>query len=112
MQLLSGNHCTCEFYRNAPAHHDQLLGLEYFDFAAITSVLEYAATWGELDYSGRRLIAPTEWLAFATSHEWDDPERVVDFVLAIQSFVRSRPIADAGPMVATRPGAALEALAQ
>lgn len=57
-------------------HHDQLLWVET-DIEAMLDFLETAITWHELDYSRDDRIPPEEWLDFAATHQWSDPDRVM-----------------------------------
>ena len=65
--------CDCRFARIAPRHHDSLLNVEV-DVAVTVELMELATTWEELDYSGEAVIPPCDWLDFAASHTWRDPE--------------------------------------
>ncbi len=53
---------------------------------SLTSIVEMAVTWDELDYSDCELIKPAEWLAFVDCHEWTDADRVLRFFLAVSSM--------------------------
>lgn len=66
--------CSCGFYDSASTHHDRLLTVEQ-DIDALLDLFELAVTWGELDYSAQRLIAPTRWRDFGSAHPWRDAER-------------------------------------
>lgn len=61
-----------------------LLGIENASFDVITSIVEMAVTWHELDYSERDLIDPGRWLDLVEAHQWVDKTRVLDFFLALQ----------------------------
>jgi hypothetical protein len=66
--------CSCGFYDSASAHHDRLLAVER-DIDALIDLFDLAVTWGELDYSEQRLIAPLGWAGFVSAHPWRDVER-------------------------------------
>jgi hypothetical protein len=40
----------------------------------LSSSWSWRPTWGEIDYSTEVLIPPSDWLEFAASHAWPDPE--------------------------------------
>jgi hypothetical protein len=65
--------CHCRFAQTAPRHHDILLNVEA-DVAVALELLELATTWEELDYSNEAVIPPCDWLDFAATHNWRDPE--------------------------------------
>ena len=64
----------CAFNRRTKAHHDRLLNVDH-DLDEAMELIELAVTWGELDYSERRLVPPSEWAAFFAGHRWSDPDR-------------------------------------
>ena len=64
--------------------------LELASFDEITSIIEVAVTWHELDYSDQQMIDPDDWLDFVAEHTWTNPERVLDFFLALRSMVSAR----------------------
>jgi hypothetical protein len=66
--------CRCSARGVAPDHHDRLLAM-LDDPEELLSFFELAVTWGELDYSGERLIPPASWGEFVTGHQWSDPDR-------------------------------------
>jgi hypothetical protein len=66
--------CSCDFYESASAHHDRLLAVDR-EIGALLDLFDLAVTWGELDYSGQRLVAPMRWPAFVSAHPWHDVER-------------------------------------
>lgn len=66
--------CSCPARNVAPEHHDRLVGL-LDDPEELLSFFELAVTWGELDYSGQRLVPPACWEAFVADHQWSDPDR-------------------------------------
>lgn len=84
--------CSCRFYPHAPDHHDRLVAMESSGFAGVSELVEMAVTWGELehDLDGPK-IEPDEWLEFVLVHDWDDADRVTEFVLSLTSIVR-RPV--------------------
>lgn len=101
----SGSPCPCGFWADAPEHHDELLSVETASFDAVTSIIEMAVTWNEVEYDERPLIDPSEWLDFADAHTWSDPARVTDFFLATISLLPPRPrrsIASVVPLRAER----------
>ncbi|MGH8961965.1 MAG: hypothetical protein ACRDWT_12395, partial [Jatrophihabitantaceae bacterium] len=57
---------ACADYRSANAHHDRLLAVEH-DLDALVDLFDLAVTWGELDYSGQRLIGPVRWPDFVST---------------------------------------------
>jgi hypothetical protein len=65
--------CSCRFAERAPSHHDILVNVES-DVAMALELMEMAATWEELDYSGEVVIPPHEWMEFATAHPWRDAD--------------------------------------
>jgi hypothetical protein len=79
----------CPFIVHAPVHHDQLLMVDH-DIDQAVSLIELAVTWGELDYSQARLIAPAQWLEFAARHRWKYPCRAETlFSLAVDAALHS-----------------------
>jgi len=64
----------CGFTGVTKSHHDRLVRIEH-DVEEVLDLMELAVTWGELDYSGESLIAPTRWLEFARRHRWQDMDR-------------------------------------
>lgn len=80
--------CCCRFRADSPDHHDRLLRLEEDGIYGATELLELALTWDELDYSGRPVIAPDDWLAFVAAHRWHDPNAVEELVTTALDCVR------------------------
>jgi hypothetical protein len=88
--------CGCRFATIAPRHHDALLNVEA-DVAVTLELMELATTWEELDYSGEAVIPPCDWLDFAGTHNWRDPELATRlFSLASDVAARRREPAVAG----------------
>jgi hypothetical protein len=86
--------CGCRFGDLAPAHHDRLVSIETDVLGTVLELVELAATWNELEYSeSEPLLAPGEWIEFAMAHEWRDPKRIVDLMIALSSLV-ARPARD------------------
>jgi hypothetical protein len=84
--------CSCAFYRPARVHHDRLLTVEN-DLDALIDLFDLAVTWGELDYSGQRLVEPVAWSEFASSHRWQNVNRVQQiFQLATDVALRSQTV--------------------
>ena len=84
--------CSCAFYRSARVHHDRLLTVED-DLDALIDLFDLAVTWGELDYSGERLVEPVAWSEFVSSHRWQDADRVEQiFSLATDVVLRSQAV--------------------
>jgi hypothetical protein len=75
-QLHESDTCTrnCGFSGPTRAHHDRLIKIDQ-DVEEVLELMELAVTWGELDYSGQSLVGPSNWLDFARTHKWQDPER-------------------------------------
>lgn len=80
--------CSCRFRARFPDHHDRLLSVEDDGIYGATELLELAMTWDELDYSGRPLIEPDDWLAFVAAHRWHDPKAVEELVAIALDCVR------------------------
>lgn len=85
--------CHCRYARTAPRHHDLLVNVEA-DVALAVELLELATTWEELDYSGEAVIPPSDWLDFAATHNWRDPE------LAVRLFSVATDVANRSPQAA------------
>ena len=84
--------CSCAFYRPARIHHDRLLTVEN-DLDALIDLFDLAVTWGELDYSGQRLVEPVAWSEFVSSHRWQNVNRVQQiFQLATDVALRSQTV--------------------
>ena len=67
------------------------------DVAVTVELMELATTWEELDYSGEAVIPPSDWLDFAASHTWRNPELAARlFSLAIDVAARRPEPAVAG----------------
>jgi hypothetical protein len=81
---------SCAFYGSAKDHHDRLLTVDH-DLDALIELFELAVTWGELDYSGQRLVEPARWSAFMSAHRW-------------QSRIRAQQIFELAGDVALRAG--------
>jgi hypothetical protein len=64
----------CGFRSTTRVHHDRLLSIEH-NPDEVLELMELAVTWGELDYSGQRLVPPQRWLEFADAHDWHDHDR-------------------------------------
>ena len=71
--LDTGRSCHCRFIKRSRAHHDQLLQV-LSDAESMLDLIEFAVTWGELDYSERTLIPPNRWVEFAHAHSWTDAD--------------------------------------
>jgi hypothetical protein len=83
--------CSCSFRARCPEHHDRLLQLEDDGIYGATELLELALTWDELDYSGRPVIGPEDWLGFVAAHRWHDPTAVEELVtIALDCLRRGR----------------------
>ncbi len=105
-----GNHdsrrCGCRFERTAPAHHHRLISLETAPMSSLVELIEIAATWGEIEYGETDpVIPPSEWIAFAETHAWDDSSRVLDAFIALASLVPRFPsrLATVTPLFAVVP---------
>jgi hypothetical protein len=72
--LHAGCSGRCGFRSTTRVHHDRLLSIEH-NPDEVLELMELAVTWGELDYSGQRLVPPERWLEFAESHDWHDHDR-------------------------------------
>jgi hypothetical protein len=84
--------CSCTFYRSARVHHDRLLTVED-DLDALIDLFDLAVTWGELDYSGYRLVEPVAWSEFMSGHRWQNVNRVQQiFQLATDVALRSQTV--------------------
>ena len=46
------------------------------DQDVLLELIELAVTWPELEYAETPTIAPEQWVPFAESHRWADPDRV------------------------------------
>lgn len=82
----------CGFGGATVAHHDRLLAVEN-DMQALLELLETAITWGELDYSGKDVVAPAYWQDFCAQHKWRDPAlmaRVFDLATDVAFHSQSR----------------------
>lgn len=98
VQYLHGAGCSgrCGFRTATRGHHDRLLAVDQ-NLDVALDLMELAVTWGELDYSGRHLIPPSQWLAFADRHRWQDRERAERiFALAADMAMHSTRVAAAG----------------
>lgn len=81
--------CAVEPARRA--HHDRLLTVEY-DADELVELMELAVTWGELEYADAPLIGPADWVGFAATHLWAEPERAARiFSLAADIAARAQP---------------------
>lgn len=88
--------CACRFATIAPGHHDLLLNVEV-DVATTLELMELATTWEEIDYSAEAVIPPCDWMDFAATHNWRDPELASRlFSLAIDVAARRAEPALAG----------------
>jgi hypothetical protein len=94
--------CHCRFSKSARVHHDQLLRV-LSDTESMLDLIEFAVTWGELDYSERALIPPNRWVEFAHAHSWIDAdlaERALslatDVAMGAQRVRRNAVLAAAG----------------
>ena len=58
-------------------------------------LVELATSWDEIDYSGEVLIAPVDWLAFASEHAWCDSE-LAERLFAVAVDIARRGTAVAG----------------
>lgn len=65
--------CACRFIDGARMHHDELLRAPT-ELAMAVALLELAASWCEIDYSGEALIPPAHWLSFVAEHTWPNPD--------------------------------------
>lgn len=80
---------SCAAYKSAKDHHDRLLIVDQ-DVDALIDLFDLAVTWGELDYSGQRLVEPAGWSDFVSTHRWQNVERAAQiFQLAIDVALRS-----------------------
>ena len=61
------------------------------DVAMVLELLELATTWEELDYSGEAVIPPCDWLDFAATHNWRDPELAVRLFSVATDVASRRP---------------------
>lgn len=74
------------------AHHDRLLTVEH-DTDELLELLELAVTWAELEYADEPLLGPEQWVDFAATHLWAEPERAARiFSLAADVAAGVRPV--------------------
>ncbi len=74
------------------AHHDRLLTVEH-DIDELLELLELAVTWAELEYADEPLLGPEQWVDFAATHLWAEPERATRiFSLAADVAAGVRPV--------------------
>lgn len=67
--------------------------------AGLVELIELAATWGELEYAeGEPMIPPRDWIDFAQTHAWVDPDRVFEAFLALASLAPPAPLATVTPL--------------
>jgi hypothetical protein len=94
----------CPALTHRPAHrehHDRLLTVDV-DIDELLALLELAVTWHELDYSESAVMGPAEWLTFAQTHDWTDPERAERaFSMALDIVGRAAVGARSEPALAT-----------
>ena len=72
-RLDTGRSRHCRFSKRARVHHYQLLRV-LSDAESMLDLIEFAVTWGELDYSERAVIPPNRWVEFAHAHSWTDAD--------------------------------------
>lgn len=79
--------CGCRFEWRAPEHHRRLAAIEQRPWEGLVELVEMAATWGEVEHGEEEpVIGPSEWFDFAAEHEWLDPARVGDVMIALASL--------------------------
>ena len=101
-RLETGGRCHCRFSKSARFHHDQLLQV-LSGPESMLDLIEFAVTWGELDYSTRAVIPPNRWVEFAHAHSWTDADRAeralslaTDVAMGAQRVHRNAVLAAAG----------------
>lgn len=81
--------CPCGYQPSE--FHNLFLCLEDDGLMVATELATRAATWREQIFDDD-LREPDEWLTFVASHNWRQPERVVELVRVLMDLA-SRPVA-------------------